>query len=108
MCASRNATRPTMNARLLSLSSAMSPITDTYYNLIKTLRRQGVPVQGMGMQGHLALQYGLPTTVLQNARRFDSLGIKTAYTEVDVRMQLPADPIKTAAQSEGFGTLLRA
>jgi endo-1,4-beta-xylanase len=86
----------------------LNPKTDAYYNLIKTLRKQGVPVHGMGMQGHLALQYGLPDTVLQNAQRFDSLGIKTAYTEVDIRMQLPADSLKTAAQSEGFGSLLRA
>jgi endo-1,4-beta-xylanase len=86
----------------------INPKTDAYYNLIKSLRKQGVPVQGMGMQGHLALQYGLPTTVLQNAQRFDSLGIETAYTEVDIRMQLPADVLKTAAQSEGFGSLLRA
>ncbi|WP_312034446.1 endo-1,4-beta-xylanase [Actinoplanes sp. TBRC 11911] len=86
----------------------LNPKTDAYYNLIKTLRKQGVPVQGMGMQGHLALQYGLPNTVLQNAQRFDSLGIKTAYTEVDIRMQLPVDVYKSAAQSEGFGSLLRA
>src|ERR1700754_4849310 len=62
----------------------INPKTDAYYNLIKSLRKQGVPVQGMRMQGHLALQYGLPTTVLQNAQRFDSLGIETAYTEVDI------------------------
>jgi endo-1,4-beta-xylanase len=86
----------------------VSPKSDAYYNLIKKLRAEKVPVQGFGMQGHLALQYGLPTTVLQNVRRFDALGVKTAFTEVDIRMQLPADPIKVAAQSEGFGTLLRA
>src|SRR4051794_17148153 len=86
----------------------VNPKTDAYYALIKKLRAQGVPVQGFGMQGHLALQYGLPTTVLQNIQRFDALGVRTAYTEVDVRMQLPPDPIKIAAQSEAFATLLRA
>jgi len=89
-------------------SEWISPKTDAYYALIKDLRRQGVPVQGFGMQGHLALQYGLPDTVLQNARRFDALGIKTAYTEVDIRMILPVDNIKVQAQAEGFATLLRA
>jgi endo-1,4-beta-xylanase len=86
----------------------LSPKSDAYYNLIIQLRRQGVPVHGFGMQGHLALQYGLPTTVLENVQRFDALGVETAFTEVDIRMQLPADPIKVAAQAEGFGLLLRA
>ena len=86
----------------------ISPKSDAYYDLIRQLRRSGVPVHGFGMQGHLALQYGLPTTVLENVQRFDALGMQTAFTEVDIRMQLPADPIKTAAQAEGFGLLLRA
>ena len=82
--------------------------SDAYYALIKQLRAQGVPVQGFGIQGHLALQYGLPGNVATNVRRFDALGVKTAFTEVDVRMVLPADPIKVAAQAEGFATMLRA
>ena len=82
--------------------------SDAYYALIKQLRAQGVPVQGFGIQGHLALQYGLPGDVATNVRRFDALGVKTAFTEVDVRMVLPADPIKVAAQAEGFATMLRA
>jgi endo-1,4-beta-xylanase len=86
----------------------VSAKSDAYYALIKQLRAQRVPVHGFGMQGHLALQYGLPTTVLENVRRFDALGIQTAFTEVDIRMLLPADAVKTAAQAEGFGLLLRA
>ncbi|AEV81392.1 endo-1,4-beta-xylanase [Actinoplanes sp. SE50] len=82
--------------------------SDAYYALIKKLRGQGVPVQGFGIQGHLALQYDLPITAADNVRRFDRLGVKTAFTEVDVRMQLPADTAEVAGQSEGFGLLLRA
>jgi endo-1,4-beta-xylanase len=82
--------------------------SDAYYALIRQLRGEGVPVQGFGIQGHLGIQYGLPTDVTANLRRFDALGVKTAFTEVDVRMLLPADPVKTAAQAEGFATLLRA
>jgi len=78
------------------------------YNLVKDLRRQGVPVQAFGIQGHLGIQYGLPGDVLPNVQRFDALGVKTAFTEVDVRMILPDDNIKTQAQAEGFGMMLRA
>lgn len=31
-----------------------------YYELAKRLRAEGVPVQGFGIQGHLAIQYGFP------------------------------------------------
>lgn len=86
----------------------IGPKSTAEYNLVKDLRRQGVPVQGFGMQGHLGIQYGLPGDVLENVRRFDALGVKTAFTEVDIRMILPDDGIKTQAQAEGFGLLLRA
>jgi endo-1,4-beta-xylanase len=82
--------------------------SDAYYALVKQLKAERVPVQGYGMQGHLAVQYGLPGDVLANARRFDALGLQTAFTEVDVRMPLPPDGTKVAAQSQGFTTLLTA
>ncbi|GAA4596303.1 endo-1,4-beta-xylanase [Actinoplanes octamycinicus] len=82
--------------------------SDAYFALTKQLRAKGVPVHGYGMQGHLAIQYGFPSTVLANVQRFDKLGVKTAFTEVDVRMLLPADAAKTQAQVEGFNLLLRA
>jgi endo-1,4-beta-xylanase len=89
-------------------NEGVSAKSDAYYALVKQLKKQGVPVQGYGMQGHLALQYGLPGDVLTNARRFDALGLQTAFTEVDVRMELPADAIKVQAQAQGFDTLLTA
>jgi endo-1,4-beta-xylanase len=82
--------------------------SDAYYALVKQLRKEHVPVQGYGMQGHLGVQYGFPGDVLTNARRFDALGLQTAFTEVDVRMPLPADPVKVQAQAQGFTTLLTA
>ncbi|WIM96823.1 endo-1,4-beta-xylanase [Actinoplanes oblitus] len=82
--------------------------SDAYFALVKQLRAAGVPVHGYGMQGHLAIQYGLPDTVLTNVQRFDKLGLRTAFTEVDVRMLLPADAAKVQAQTEGFNLLLRA
>jgi endo-1,4-beta-xylanase len=82
--------------------------SDAYFALVKQLRADGVPVHGFGIQGHLGIQYGLPGDVLQNVRRFDALGVRTAFTEVDVRMILPADSTKVQAQAEGFATMLRA
>ncbi|PIM65837.1 1,4-beta-xylanase, partial [Streptomyces sp. JV178] len=44
-----------------------------YYELAKRLRAEGVPVQGFGIQGHLAIQYGFPGQVAENLARFGAL-----------------------------------
>ncbi|AGZ41879.1 endo-1,4-beta-xylanase [Actinoplanes friuliensis] len=82
--------------------------SDAYYRLVRELKAQRVPVDGYGIQGHLAVQYGVPGDTLANLRRFEALGLQTAFTEVDVRMPLPADPIKVQAQAQGFTALLQA
>ncbi|MGW0708758.1 endo-1,4-beta-xylanase [Streptomyces sp. NPDC002643] len=79
-----------------------------YYELAKRLRAEGVPVQGFGAQGHLAIQYGFPARVAENLARFEELGMRTAFTEVDVRMILPADETKLATQAAYFRGLLDA
>jgi endo-1,4-beta-xylanase len=78
------------------------------YNLLRQLRRQGVPVEGFGAQGHLSTQYPFPQDVLQNLRRFGRLGLQTAITEADVRHVLPADPAEVNAQAEGYSLMLES
>jgi len=82
--------------------------SDAYYKLVRELQAKRVPVDGYGVQGHLAVQYGVPGDTLTNLRRFEALGLQTALTEVDVRMPLPTDPIKVQAQAQGFTSLLQA
>ncbi|TXS25701.1 endo-1,4-beta-xylanase [Streptomyces sp. gb1(2016)] len=77
------------------------------YELVGTLRKQHVPVHGVGIQGHLAVQYGAPHDIADNMLRFDRLGLGTAITEADVRIPLPADSTEYEAQAEGYGVLLR-
>ncbi|MFE0729795.1 endo-1,4-beta-xylanase [Streptomyces antibioticus] len=84
------------------------PKSDAVLALVRTLRAEGVPVQGVGFQGHLGIQYGLPTGVAANFRRFERLGVRTAVTEADVRMILPADEEKLRTQAEGYRLLLDA
>jgi endo-1,4-beta-xylanase len=78
------------------------------YELVKQLRREGVPVHGVGLQGHFAVQYGFPGDVAANLKRFDDLGMESAITEADVRMPMPADNIKLQAQARGYSVLLGA
>jgi endo-1,4-beta-xylanase len=79
-----------------------------YYELAKQLLAQHVPLTGMGFQGHLDLQYPIPTDAVDNLRRFDQLGLDTGFTEVDVRYNLPGDTYKTAGQVGSFTTLMQA
>ncbi|MFJ3446215.1 endo-1,4-beta-xylanase [Streptomyces sp. NPDC086081] len=86
----------------------IGPKSDAYYRLAKELKAQGVPLHGIGLQAHLALQYGYPTTLEDNLRRFSRLGLDTALTEVDIRMQLPATEEKLAQQAEWYRDLTEA
>jgi endo-1,4-beta-xylanase len=76
------------------------------YDLVVDLREQGVPVQGVGIQGHLDTQYPAPHDIADNMARFDRIGVRTAITEADVRMPLPADATEVEAQNSAYQTLL--
>ncbi|MEU1469402.1 endo-1,4-beta-xylanase [Streptomyces sp. NPDC005761] len=72
--------------------------SDAYYALIKDLLKQGVPVHGFSSQAHLSTRYGFPGGLEESLRRFDGLGLETAITELDVRMDLPESGEPTDAQ----------
>ncbi|MEU1706705.1 endo-1,4-beta-xylanase [Streptomyces sp. NPDC005706] len=87
---------------------AVGPKSDAYHRLAAELKAEGVPLDGVGLQAHLALQYGYPATLEENLRRFSRLGLDTALTEVDVRMQLPATDGKLAEQAAWYRDLTEA
>ncbi|MEU5906755.1 endo-1,4-beta-xylanase [Micromonospora sp. NPDC047527] len=64
--------------------------TQFVYDMAKGLRAKGVPIDGVGAQGHLGTQYGNFDTLQVTAalKRFSGLGLATAFTEVDVRSEM--------------------
>jgi endo-1,4-beta-xylanase len=76
--------------------------------LVQQLRSEGVHVDGVGFQGHLAVQFPAPGMLAQNMKRFDDAGFITELTEADVRMLLPSDATKLDAQAEGYRVMLDA
>ncbi|MFF9839415.1 endo-1,4-beta-xylanase [Streptomyces sp. NPDC013740] len=86
----------------------IGPKSDAYHTLIKQLKADGVPVDGFGIQGHLALQYGFPTDVRRNMQRFADLGVEVAVTELDIRMNLPATPSTLATQATWYADYVKA
>lgn len=78
------------------------------YNLVRSLRQQGVPVDCVGFQSHLAIQYGFPNDLQQNLQRFADLGVQVRITELDVRMQMPRDSSKDATQATYYRNVVNA
>jgi GH35 family endo-1,4-beta-xylanase/O-glycosyl hydrolase len=86
----------------------LGPKSDAYYALARRLQRRGVPLDGIGIQGHLSIQYPFPQGVPENLQRFARLGLDTNFTEVDVRMPLPPTEAKLATQADYFRQLIDA
>jgi endo-1,4-beta-xylanase len=72
------------------------------YNMVKALKQQGVPIDGIGIQTHLATKYGFPSSFRQNMERFAALGLDIAITEADVRIPLPSDAAKLNTQASYY------
>ena len=78
---------------------------------VKTLQAEGVPINGVGEQGHLDTQFGFSGTRFKDdLAGYASLGVKVAVTEADVRtfvettdsLQTPTDSLSQFAQPFEF------
>lgn len=86
------------------------------YTYLRQLRSQGVPVHGVGIQGHLDTQYGWsPARLRQDIEQYAGLGLKVAITEADVRTfvnnatdQVPTDSLSQFAQPFEYSEMLKA
>ncbi|WP_171117515.1 MULTISPECIES: endo-1,4-beta-xylanase [Streptomyces] len=77
------------------------------YNLVKSLKERGVPIDGVGLQAHFILGQ-VPSTLQQNIQRFADLGVDVAITELDIRMQVPATDAKLAQQAADYKAVMNA
>jgi endo-1,4-beta-xylanase len=90
--------------------------SDAVFAWLKQLKAQGVPINGVGDQGHLDTQFGFDGgQMTQDLQRYASLGLKVAITEADVRTfvnnatdQVPTDQLSVFAQPYEFGQMLKA
>jgi endo-1,4-beta-xylanase len=87
---------------------SIGPKSDAALALVQSLRRQGVPIDGVGFQGHLGIQYPYPDTLAENLKRFAAAGFDVAITEADVRMPLPVTDEKLATQADYFSGMLNS
>ncbi|HEV8559844.1 MAG TPA: endo-1,4-beta-xylanase [Actinophytocola sp.] len=82
--------------------------SDGLYLLVQSLLQQGVPIDGVGFQAHVAIQLPFPSGMRQNLQRFADLGLDVAVTELEVRMPLPPDSAKFATQATVYRDVVNA
>lgn len=81
--------------------------SDALYNLVKSLKAQGAPIDGVGLQAHFILGQ-VPSTLQANIQRFADLGVDVAVTELDIRMQTPSTAAKLTQQGADYTTVVKA
>jgi endo-1,4-beta-xylanase len=77
------------------------------FNLASSLKSQGVPLDGIGLQAHLILGQ-VPSTLQQNIQRFANLGLDVAITELDIRMNTPSDTARLNQQANEYVAVTNA
>lgn len=75
--------------------------------LAKQLLADGVPLDGIGFQGHLIVG-SVPTALQAAIESFASLGLDVAITELDIRMTLPATAALYAQQKTDYQNVIKA
>jgi len=54
------------------------------YKLVKSLKDNGVPIHGIGLQGHWAINEPSPKQLDNTIKEFSELGLKVQITELDI------------------------
>ena len=84
----------------------IGPKSDSVYALVKALRAAGAPIHGVGFQGHFIVDRLPPDeSMMANFARFAELGLKIQFTEVDVRLRMPATAEQLESQAEDYRTV---
>ena len=83
---------------------------DGFYQFVVQLLEDGAPIDGVGFQFHLAVEFDQPTidSIVDNMKRYQDLGLSTRVTELDVRIKGPLTDEKLAAQAEIYETVFAA
>jgi endo-1,4-beta-xylanase len=83
--------------------------SDAVYALVRGLVQKGVPVQGVGLQGHFTLSSSPRLEdVSANLARLAALGLDAYFSELDIRIQRPASDIQLSDQAALYGSIAAA
>jgi endo-1,4-beta-xylanase len=93
-----------------------NPKADYVFEMVKALKDKGVPIGGIGFQGHYFIEpdgttsNGVPDmqAIRDNMARYDELGIDVQITECDFRIGKPLTDMKTDVQNKFYADMLQA
>jgi endo-1,4-beta-xylanase len=87
---------------------------DSAFVMISGMKARGVPIDGIGFQGHFQINTdgsGVPSkdALIATFNRFAALGLKIHITELDIRIRTPgATSTELTAQSQGYANVVSA
>lgn len=81
--------------------------SNRFYEIVSRLKRDGVPIDGVGFQVHSNLK-GLPGDFVDNLRRFAALGLEIAITEADVGLKLPPSAEELERQGQIYDEIVKS
>jgi endo-1,4-beta-xylanase len=84
-----------------------SPKMQALRDLVASLKRDGVPIDGVGLQSHF-IAGSTPGDLEATMAEFAALGVDVAVTELDLRIRLPADEKLLRMQAEDYASVARA
>ncbi|MDT0270700.1 endo-1,4-beta-xylanase [Streptomyces sp. DSM 44915] len=82
--------------------------SDALYQRVSQLLSEGVPIDCVGFQSHLILDQYSASDIQANLQRFADLGLEVVITELDVRMDMPADQAKLDRQAQQYRDVIGA
>jgi len=83
------------------------PKMQALYDLVASLKRDGVPIDGVGLQSHF-MGGEAPVDFRAVLQKFAALGVDVAVTELDLRLRLPAGANALAAQAADYASIVAA
>jgi endo-1,4-beta-xylanase len=89
---------------------------DRVFALVKDLKDRGIPIDGIGFQGHYFVEKdgstanGVPDmqAIRDNMARYAEIGVEVQVTESDFRIGKPLDGTKTELQNKFYADFLQA
>ena len=70
--------------------------------LVKKLQAAGIPIAGVGLQGHYKMDWPTPAQLDETIEAFSKLGVKVMITELDLDVLPPATRSQSAEVSMNF------
>lgn len=71
-------------------AEVINPKSDAIYAMVRDFRQRGVPIDGVGLQMHIAHLHADVASISENIRRLTALGVQVHITEMDVALPVDA------------------